>query len=539
HRVAPGAEVLARVDDRRVLVEVRAQRGRQRVVEVRRDVDLRHPGLDGAREVGVGDARRAVQHERHGHGGAQLRDAREVERRGAVRHRVRRTDGHGERVHARRVDELDRLGRVGAHAGRVHAVLAADLAELGLDEHADGARLRDDLGRRGDVVLVVERGAVVHDGREPELDRLGDEVAVLGVVEVHDDRHLGGARDGQRRRGDGLEPAVPAGGVLADLQHDAGADLGGRGDERLGVLDLDDVERPDAAPLGAGRAEQVVGGDEGHQDSGAVTTWVSRRSTSARSTAPATGCRTAAAEVAAASARRCAQGWSGSTASAAMAASPAPVGLPATGAARRARPTTAGLAGPSGPASYAVRPRSPSVTTAARAPRRRSSPAARAGSSTPVAWRGSDRWGLTRSAPASAAHTRPGPETSTWTRAPAARSAPTSPTTRSRVVPGGSEPETVATTAAGAVPTCATHAATSAAHSASSSAGPGSLSTVGCPPSSAPASAGTTATDWRTAPATGTTAAGCPSASRSSAKGPASGPPRGHTATLGDPRART
>src|SRR5690606_21766646 len=114
------------------------------------------------------------------------------------------------------------------------------------------------------------------------------------------------ARDGQRRRGDGLEPAVPAGGVLADLQHDAGADLGGRGDERLGVLDLDDVERPDAAPLGAGRVEQVVGGDEGHQDSGSVTTWVSRRSTSARSAAPATGCRTAAAEVAAASARRCA-----------------------------------------------------------------------------------------------------------------------------------------------------------------------------------------------------------------------------------------
>ena len=194
-----GAEVLARVGQ--ILVAQRlADRGREDVVEVGRDVDLRHAGGDGADQPGVGHAGRAVQHQRHRHGLGQLGDQAVVELRVAGGHRVRRPDGDGQRVDPGRRDELRGLGRTGAHPRRVYAVLAADLAELGLDRHPALAAPADDVGGGREVGGVVERGAVVHHGRDAELDRLVDQVDAGGVVEMDADLDGRGARRSPARR---------------------------------------------------------------------------------------------------------------------------------------------------------------------------------------------------------------------------------------------------------------------------------------------------------------------------------------------------
>ena len=145
----------------------------------------------------------------------QCRNEIRVELGRAVGHRVTAAHGDGERVDAGVGDEAGRVVRVGAHAGRVDAVLAADLAELGLDADPGGVAQLDDAPGHGAVLVVGQRRPVEHHRRQAEPDRLLDERDVLGVVEVHDDRLGARVGDGERRGRDRRERAVVAHAVLA------------------------------------------------------------------------------------------------------------------------------------------------------------------------------------------------------------------------------------------------------------------------------------------------------------------------------------
>jgi hypothetical protein len=201
-----------------------------------------------------------VQDERDVDGPADPGDEAQVERRVAGQHGVRAADRHRQRVHSGGRDVAGRLVRVGAGPRRVHAVLAADLAELGLDPDAPVPAPAGQLGGGPDVLGVGPRGRVEHDRPQADPDRLPDQVRAGGVVQVHRDGHRGRGRDGQAGARDGVQRAVPGGAVLADLEHDRGAHRLGPGHDGLGVLDADDVERTDPAARGPRGADDLAHG---------------------------------------------------------------------------------------------------------------------------------------------------------------------------------------------------------------------------------------------------------------------------------------
>lgn len=211
------------------------------------------PHADRRREARVPDARGAVQDEWDPHRVAQPGDEREVEGGVTGQHRVRTADGHGERVDAGGLDERPRLVRIGPHTGGVRPVLAPDLAEFGLHPDPVAVAVGGDLTRRGDVVGVRELRGVEHDGGEAEPDGLAHQPGRLGVVEVHGDRHARGPGDGERGEPDRFEGAVVAGGVLADLEDHRQPGGLRPAHDGLRVLDLHDVERPDAGRAVLGR----------------------------------------------------------------------------------------------------------------------------------------------------------------------------------------------------------------------------------------------------------------------------------------------
>jgi len=213
-----------------------------------------------------------VQHQRDADGPADPADQAEVEDRVPSQHGVRAAHRHGQRVHPGVRDKTARLAGVGAGQRGVHAVLAADLAEFGLDPDAPVVAPRGHLGGDPDVLVVPEPGRVVHDRTEAERGRRPHQLRAGRVVQVHRDRHRGRPRDGQARPGDGLQGAVVPGAVLADLQHHRGPGRLGPGDDRLGVLDADDVERAQAAPRGPGRADDLAHGGQRHQRTSSTAT---------------------------------------------------------------------------------------------------------------------------------------------------------------------------------------------------------------------------------------------------------------------------
>jgi hypothetical protein len=77
---------------------------------------------------------------------------------------------------------------------------------------------------------------------------------------MYRDRHGGRGRHGQAGARDGVQRAVVDGAVLADLEHDRGVSGLGPGDDGLGVLDADDVERADPAARRPGRAGDLAHG---------------------------------------------------------------------------------------------------------------------------------------------------------------------------------------------------------------------------------------------------------------------------------------
>ena len=190
-----------------------------------------------------------MQHQRDRHGRSQIGDQLEVQSHPPLGHGVRGPDGDSQRVDPGGLDERDRLVGPGPRARGVHAVLAADLAQA-RPRHRRRPSWQSSGDRRGgrDVFRVGSRGAVEHHRAEAQSNRLVDQRLLGGVVQVHDRGNRGAAGDRQRGQSDRCQCPVIADGVLGDLQHHGARALGAR-DQRLGVLDAEDVERaqPDAA----------------------------------------------------------------------------------------------------------------------------------------------------------------------------------------------------------------------------------------------------------------------------------------------------
>jgi hypothetical protein len=159
-----------------------ADSGGEYLVQLGRDIDLRHPGPDRRRQVPVRDAGRAVQHERNADGAADLGDEAEVQHRVAGQHGVRAADRDRQRVHPGGRDETGGLVRIGAGQRRVHAVLAADFPEFRLDPDAPFAAPPGYLGGGPDVRQVRQPGCVVHDGPEAQPGRRSDQFGLGRVI---------------------------------------------------------------------------------------------------------------------------------------------------------------------------------------------------------------------------------------------------------------------------------------------------------------------------------------------------------------------
>src|SRR5699024_10020710 len=247
-----GAEPLACVHQFGLIGQRLAHRGGEDLVQVRGDVDLGHPGADRTTHAFIADPGGTVQHQWHVHGGGDLDDQVLVQGGAAGGNRVRGAHGHGEQVHAGGGGELVSLAGVGAHAGIVHSVLSADLPQLCF--HADAAVVcaAHHIGGGGDVLLRRQARPVVHDRGEAQLQRFGHQVQVLGVVQMHCHRDLGGTGHVEGARGDRGQCAVILDGVLGDLQDHGGAGTGGGANEHFGVVQVDHVEGSQPRAGGAG-----------------------------------------------------------------------------------------------------------------------------------------------------------------------------------------------------------------------------------------------------------------------------------------------
>ena len=221
-----------------------------------------------------------------------------VDRRDAFGHRVRGAHCDGERADAGLLDEPRRLVGIGTHTRRMGAILAADLAELGLDQHTGGVGALDDPAGRRDVVGEVELRPVVHHGSEAAVDRQQSELGILGVVEVHGDGRRRCGRHCECRQRDRFECAVIADAVLGDLEDHRQARCLRCAGERFGCLEVDDVERADTAVGGGRLVQDRTGGRQRHEGSSSIGETATSASSAAWSgeSSPACGMRTALAD---------------------------------------------------------------------------------------------------------------------------------------------------------------------------------------------------------------------------------------------------
>ena len=205
-----------------------------------------------------------MQNQWGGDSSAQGAYEAEVQARVARQHRVGGADRYGQRIHAGGRDVSGGFGGVGTGPGCVDAVLATDLAEFGLDPDSGVVAQPDHVGGGLDVVLIAESGGVEHHRAETQRDRFADQGLAGGVVEVHRGRHTGCPSGGQDSVPEGRQRTVVAGRVLADLQDDGSLCCLGAGDDRLGVFELDDVERGSTVTRPCGGRYYLCGAGERH-----------------------------------------------------------------------------------------------------------------------------------------------------------------------------------------------------------------------------------------------------------------------------------
>jgi hypothetical protein len=180
---------------------------------------------------------------------------------------VARADGDRQSIHPGPLDELDRLVRVRKVdlTGADPVLDATEGAELSLDRYPNLVGHLDNLARDAHVVLevrwrlaVVHQGAVHHHAREAQvygaLAGLGRVAVVL--VQRHGDLGV----DLRRRLHEVVEEAVV--GVLprapGSLDDDRRLGLPGRLHDRLYLLQVVDVERPDAVVALCGLVEKLT-----------------------------------------------------------------------------------------------------------------------------------------------------------------------------------------------------------------------------------------------------------------------------------------
>ena len=94
------------------------------------------------------------------------------------------------------------------------------------------------------------------------------------MVQVHRDRHGRALRQGERGPRDRCQRPVVGHAVLADREHHRRPGRLRTGDDRLGVLDPDDVERTDPPARGKRGADDLGHADGRHQRPAHSVTWV-------------------------------------------------------------------------------------------------------------------------------------------------------------------------------------------------------------------------------------------------------------------------
>ena len=179
-------------------------------------------------------------------------------------HAVSGAHADGERGATGALDELLGLDRVGVGGLALDldvVLLAADLAELGLDRNAHGGTgVGNELGE-GDVVLEGLVGAVDHDGGVAGAEGLHAAIVAVAVIEVQGHGH-GGALSG------GLDHAVEVietgllDGARGGLHDDGGLGLLRGGQDGHDELEVLDVEGADGVVVLLRVEQHLLGGYE-------------------------------------------------------------------------------------------------------------------------------------------------------------------------------------------------------------------------------------------------------------------------------------
>ena len=290
HRLASRAEVPARVHETRIGVQPVPDGIGEEAVEVGGDVDLGDAGSHGADTI-PSSARPRSRAGRGAPATAWASRATRSRSSAAVRSVIAcELPTATARASTPVSSRSGRIVRVGSHARRVDAVLAPDLAELGLDADALAWRVVDDPSVTSQVVLVgsVEPSNITEV--KPRSIACRTSVLVSAWSRCSDHRRRGSLRQhaaGHPQRG---QRPVPAHGLLADLQDQRQPDVPRGADERLGVLSRwITLKAATPRPLRAPRSAPPP--DLPAPQSLQTRTWPRSRATSASSTMPATGCR--------------------------------------------------------------------------------------------------------------------------------------------------------------------------------------------------------------------------------------------------------
>ena len=163
-------------------------------------IDLAHTAGDALADGVVGHAGGAVEHQGNRDNLPDLAQAVNIQLGDALVDAVGGADGNGQRIDPGALDELGCLSGFGvavAAAAVQIVLLAADLAQLGLD--GDARCMAGPDHRLGDLDVLLKHvvGPVNHDGGVTGAEGLHGQLKAAAVVQMHDhgDRSLGIAVD--------------------------------------------------------------------------------------------------------------------------------------------------------------------------------------------------------------------------------------------------------------------------------------------------------------------------------------------------------
>ena len=169
-------------------------------------------------------------------------------------------DGDGQRIAAGAGDEV--LGLLGVGVDVLvgtHVLLhTGQAAQLGLDPHAAGVGVFHHALGLGDVFLVGQVRAVVHNGGEAAVDDVFAELKIGAVVQVQHHGQVGHFKGRLHELDDVILPGVLAR-TGGDLQDERGVFRHARLHDALDDLHIIHVERADGVAAGIGFCEHFLG----------------------------------------------------------------------------------------------------------------------------------------------------------------------------------------------------------------------------------------------------------------------------------------